>query len=99
MWNTVCSPAWQLIPSMGWPVTEPDVAASTGPDGTGTSSGPGGPAAGAAPPRSPRGVRPAAAGPAGAAAVAGPLHPLGPPFPEVFSRPGAGGGRQTGKVG
>ena len=49
MWNRVCSLDWQLIPSMGWPVTAVPVPADTGlasaaADGTGTCSGPGGPA-------------------------------------------------------
>ncbi len=49
MWNRVCSLDWQLIPSLGWPVTAVAVPASTAADGTGTCSGPCGPAAGAAP--------------------------------------------------
>src|SRR5580704_1298454 len=52
MWKTVCSPAWQLIPSTGWPVAAVPVPASrvpasAGPAGTGTPSGPSGPGAGA----------------------------------------------------
>src|SRR5215472_7137884 len=49
MWNTVCSLVWQLIPSVGWPVTAVAVLASAAADGTGTCSGPSGPAAGAGP--------------------------------------------------
>ena len=48
MWNRVCSLDWQLIPSLGWPVTAVAVPASAAADGTGTCSGPCGPAAGPA---------------------------------------------------
>src|SRR5690242_10807183 len=48
MWNTVCSPAWQLIPSMVCPVVAADGPASAGTDGIGTFSGPSDPGGGAA---------------------------------------------------
>ena len=47
-WNSVCSPAEQLIPSMVWPDAVVPGLASAAPDGTGTPSGPTGPAAGPA---------------------------------------------------
>ena len=36
MWNRVCSLDWQLIPSIGWPVTAVAVLASAAADGTRT---------------------------------------------------------------
>ena len=48
MWKSVCSPALQLIPSTGCPLTADPVPASAVPLGTGTPSGPVWPAAGAA---------------------------------------------------
>jgi hypothetical protein len=47
MWNSVCSLAWQLIPSTGWPAATVAVLASGAAAGIGTPSGPAGPGAGA----------------------------------------------------
>ena len=44
MWNSVCSLAWQLIPSTGWPVATVAVLASGAAAGIGTPSARPGPA-------------------------------------------------------
>src|SRR5579862_5428423 len=47
MWNSVCSLAWQPMPSTVWPVADPVALASGWAAGIGTPSGPVAPAAGA----------------------------------------------------